>query len=189
MNWRRSAVRAIDRGACGQSNSGPAKVVRPRRTPIRRRGIACAGAELGPPFLQERRTERHVLGPADRLVDTARVLHRFADPNGRPLQLDPALDLRPARGRLRAHDDRIAGAADVEVRDRYLAVHRQPAASLGVGRPAKDVEAEVVAHDPGEQARFDAATVFGVAQRVVGSRVRSRARAASTADSHPSVCP
>ena len=124
-------------------------------------------AEPRPPFLQEGRPERHVLGPSHRLVHTARVLHRFADPNGAPPQLDPALHLEPRARQTGAHHDRIGGPADVEVRGRDFAVHRQSGTGFGFGGSTEDVETEVVAHDSGQQARFDRAAVFGMALRVV----------------------
>ena len=89
---------------------------------------------------------------------------------------DPPLDPQVRQRQQRPLDEGLARLLELVPHERRLAVHGQPGRGLLVRRPAEDVEAQVVAHDPREQRRVDSAAILGVHGVVVGRRLDRRPR-------------
>ena len=157
MKTRKSIVPPSARGASGQSNSAPSReIVGAPELGLEHLRSRRRRTELGDALLEERRTERDVLGPPDRAIGARDGSRPFRGCGPRDRRASSRRSTTSCASGSSARMNQIAvGAIDVVGRDRRLAVRRQARGRFVCRRPAEDVEAEVVAHDAGEEPRVD----------------------------------
>ncbi len=127
-------------------------------------------AELGESLSQERRSQRNVLRPADWAIARRHVLDRFLDPDAAAAKLDAAFELESRERQAGAYGQRRSVGLDFVCRDRRFAVGSQTCRGFVSGRPAEDVEAQVVSHDACEELCVHAGSVCLVHRDVVRRR-------------------
>jgi len=115
-----------------------------------------------------------MLGPADRAIAAREALDCLDDMHRAIVQREAPFDLQAGERKARAHGEPIPAGVDVVARNRCLAVRTEPGRELLIGRRSEDVEAPVVAHDPGQELRVGAGAVLRVASRIEGGRLDRR---------------
>jgi len=111
----------------------------------------CGDSKFSGAWTKKRRSERHVLRPTDRAIGARRIAQRFANHDDSITQLEAPLEFETSDGKLRACDDFVRVNGHLVGRDRSFAMRGQSVFRFFFGWWTKDIEAEVVPHDSGEQ--------------------------------------
>ena len=164
---RAGGHRPIEEGA-GFQIIGSANRVLEHHRPGRRRP-KCRGA-----FFEKRRPKSDVLGPGDRPVDARQVLDHFVDPYRSAVQTETPLEPEFGQRQHGAHRKLAVVLTDLVAGDPGLAMHRHAGGGLFRRGSAENVQAQVVAHDAGEQRRLGRVAVFRVGRAIVSGRLDRR---------------
>ena len=125
-----------------------------------------------------------MLGPGERPIHGGQIGHRLADLHhavGSQFEFPLEIELRQRQMRLGDH----AHARDFDLirRDRRFAMYSHARRVLSFRRRTENIQAQIMAQNPGKQLAFGIVAIFGMASARCASTARSRATAASTADS------
>jgi hypothetical protein len=101
-----------------------------------------------------------VLRPGDRPIARVEIFHAFADEDGAIVQRDLPLELQMRQRKGGAGEQSISEPLEIVGHDRTFAVRRQSGGGFLAGRPAENIEAQIVAHDGGQQLVVGAMSVF-----------------------------
>jgi sugar lactone lactonase YvrE len=133
------------------------------------------GAKFGAAALEKRRAERGVLGPGDGAVGGREIFERLVKFDGAVMaEADVALEAQLSDGELSTLRKPGGIGGDIVAHDGTFAVNGHAGGSFFLGWLAENIEAEVMAHDAGQQFAFGIVAVLRVASAVVGRRLDGR---------------